>query len=268
MKNLSNKVSVVTVTLECEGSDAPKKEYRDEILKKVVQTFGKEDIILLPAGFYDVRNSKEEIQAVVEVSRLLSEMKAKSVVCMGIDVGNDTQLAVAIDRSGVIAKGRKFFPAGEEKDYLNLAKSYDSEESGYKRFFPCNKKQFYLAVCYDVFGIRKRKIANPGVDAVLNLVHGFTRSGQGSGLPFFVKFGFAAGSLHWDCPVFSAAVFFDKKVKNTKWQPGFKCRKDVKSLRSIKYADKNTTDNQLKFSEQNCAISTKYERAFCWLSTI
>ncbi|MDR1155629.1 MAG: hypothetical protein LBL04_13060 [Bacteroidales bacterium] len=271
MKNVNKKVSVVTVTLECEADDAPEKKHRDEILKKVVQTFGKEDIILLPAGFYDVTDSKEEIRTTEEISRLLSETKSKSVVCLGIDVGNDTQLAVAIDKSGIRAKGRKFFPTDEEKKYLNSAKSFDSREPeffdngepGHGRFVECKGKQFYLAVCYDSYGIREYEISKPEkTNAVLNLVHGFTRSGEGSGISYFIRYGFGGGSRHWKCPVFGAAVLFNREVPK-RWQPGFKCREGVENLQSITYAD-----NLLEYSKQDCNISTEYEKAFCWLSTI
>jgi hypothetical protein len=262
MKNL--KVSIVTVTLECKSGEAPANSYRDGILKQAVQTFGKQDIILFPAGFYSFPaiGPEAESRTVDSVRKLLKDTESDATVCLGIDSDDgSTQLAVAINASGIVAKGRKFYPAPEEKN-VQKAESFDSEESGYKRFFECKGKRFYLAVCYDVYGIRKCRIKNPGVDAVLNPVHSFTPKGKGAGFVFFTRFGFGGASLRWGCPVFGAAVFFEREVPET-WQSGFLCRNEIENILSIKYSD-----NGLKPDKQDSNISTVYEKAVCRLYSV
>jgi hypothetical protein len=277
MNNLnSKKVSIVTVTLECKGGKAPEKSYRDDILTKVVQTFGKEDIILFPAGFYrfPVLDPATENRIVDDIRKLLSNTESNATVCLGIDAddngkGKNEQFAIAINKC-IVAKGRKFYPAkrvkedgkGKEKENVQIAESFNSKEAGYERVFECKGKRFYLAVCYDVYGIRHRKIANPGVDAVLNPVHFFTLEKEGSGFSYCVRYGFGGASLHWGCPVFGAAVFFEREVPE-KWQSGFLCRNKIENLQSIKYSD-----NGLKPDKQDCYISTACEKAVCRLYSI
>ncbi|MDR2009815.1 MAG: hypothetical protein LBQ22_04970 [Bacteroidales bacterium] len=259
MNNLSNnKVSIVTVTIENENN-APE-SCRDEILEKVLQTYGTKDIILFPAGFYS--SPAEETKVVDNVSKLLAKTGSETVVCLGIDIcekyKKNVQFAIAINKSGIVAKGQKFYPAKAEKDRTVTAKSFDGKE----RFFECKGKRFYLAVCYDVFGIRKRRIANPGVDAILNPVHFFNKKGEGAGFVFFIRYGFGGASLHWNCPVFGAAVFLGRKVP-PKWQTSFLCKNKIENLQSIKYSD-----NGLKPDKQDCNISTACEKAVCRLYSI
>lgn len=60
-----------------------------------------------------------------------------------------------------------------------------------------------MAVCYDSFGIKKQQLKNPGIDAVLDLVHRFHPIGEeSSGDVLFAKHGFAGASKHWRCPTF------------------------------------------------------------------
>jgi hypothetical protein len=264
MSSLNNKkVSIVTVTLECKDSDAPENSYRYEILKQVVQTFGKKDIILLPAGFYSFSaiGSEDENRTVDDVHKLLKDAESDATVCLGIDSdGGNTQLAIAVNKSKIVAKGRKFYPTDKEKENgIQIAESFDSEESGYKRCFECKGKWFYLAVCYDVYGIKRCKIANPGVDAILGPVHFFT---QKSGLSRYIRLGFGGASRYWGCPVFSAAVFFEREVTE-KWQPGFLFENEVQNQLRIK-----NSNNGLKLDKQKCDISTEYETAFCYLYTV
>jgi hypothetical protein len=270
MKNVSNKkVSILTVTLECKDGKAPENEYRDEILKKVLQKFGKEDIILFSRGFYEVPvlDSTKEATIVNKVGKLLTDTKSDAIVCLGINAndngnGQSEQIVTAITKSGIVAKGRKFYPTKDEKNNVQTAKFFDVKESGYERFFECKGKKFYLAVGYDVFGIRHCKIVNPGVNAVLNSVYRITPKGKGSGFSYYIRYGFGGASLHWNCPVFGAAVFFERKVPET-WQSGFQCNNRIQNLQSITYAD-----NTLQPNKPDSDISTEYERAFCCLYTI
>lgn len=85
----------------------------------------------------------------------------------------ENQLAVEIDHTGIISKGRKFYPTEGEKNYINVANSELEDEDGYKLTFEVKGKTFYIAVCYDIFGIRHSKLVNPGTDYILNLIHVF-----------------------------------------------------------------------------------------------
>jgi hypothetical protein len=289
MEKLNNnkEITVVTVTLECNGNESPANNCRYEILKKVVEKYGKEDIILFPGRFFRIQDfgSKEETKTVNDVSRLLTEMNSESIVCLGIDAGNgkdidklnpgnnavhNDQIAVAINNSGILAKGRKFYPKETEKGKINLAKSFNCKESGYERFFKCKGKQFYLAVCYDICGIRKEKIkSGTGVqiDAILNTAHFFTPpKKEGSGYDHFIREEYGGASLRWDCPVFASVIFFGRKVP-AKWQPGFLCEKRqqiLNDLTRIKYSDNLWEHN----NKPNCMIKTNYENAVCYLYTI
>jgi hypothetical protein len=111
-------------------------------------------------------------------------------------------------------------------------------------------------------GVRHRKIANPGVDAVLDVVHSFYPEGKGSGFSYFIRYGFGGASLHWNCPDFGAAVFFERKVP-ARWQSGFQCKNRGQEIKHIEYAD-----NELKPNKPDSDISTEYERAFCCLYAI
>jgi hypothetical protein len=292
MRKLNNnkEVSIVTVTLECEGGEASENNCRYEILKKVVAKYGKKDIILFSGGFFTVSalGSDEETKVVNDIHQLLTDMNLDTTVCLGIDIGkgkdkdklsdkenaeHKDQIAIAIDKSGIRAKGRKFYPAPNikggkgkirEKGKIKLAESFNCKESGYDRIFECKGKRFYLAVCYDIFGIRHKKIAKPETDAILNTVHYFNPSGQkGCGYVFYVRYGFGGGSLHWDCPVFGAAVFFERKVPDT-WQPAFLCKDKKQNLKSIEYADNLWVHD----NKPDCIIPTDSETAFCYLYTI
>jgi hypothetical protein len=215
----------------------------------------------------------KESKIVDYVRNLLIEINSDAIVCLGIDAGEkgkkgNEQIAVAINKSGIVAKGRKWCPEKDEKRTPELAESFDSKESGYERIFECKGKRFYLAVCYDVFGIRKlkekAKTGDMKIDAVLSLAHYFIRSGKGSGYSYFISRGFGGASLHWDCPVIGAAVFFERNVPE-KWQPGFKCKDNVQSAHYIKYEDNELFED---CKPEDCDISTKYEKAFCYLYTI
>jgi hypothetical protein len=162
-----------------------------------------------------------------------------NVVCFGID-GGDTevmveseqhgkymdiftkdQLAVAVhDDKGILAVGRKFFPTQSEKMILDKASDFMVEESGYSRIFEHNGTRFYMGVCYDGFGVRKKNLENPGADVFFDLIHRFNPASMGnSGNVYFARHGLAGASKQWGVPAFGASTFFRRPVPET-WPTG------------------------------------------------
>jgi hypothetical protein len=159
------------------------------------------------------------------VSDILTLKRKNNVICLGID-GCETdqwakdQIGVAIVKKGFLAIGRKFHPTKEEAKYVVKAPDYLFKEENYERIFKFNGKKFFICACYDSFGLKHERIHNPGVDAVLDLVHGFRPKGEGgSSDVYFAKNGFAGASKQWNCPVFGAGVFFKRRIPE-RWPSG------------------------------------------------
>lgn len=141
---------------------------------------------------------------------------------------------------------------------IRKVEKYDSEEMGFTRFFEISGKRFYIAVCYDGFGIRHYGIQNPGVDAVLILAHQFWNRGEGpSGDVDFARKGFAGVSQQWGCPVFGTAVFFNRKIAEN-WPTGVMWIESDKSVKNFKYRD-----NTLHWDSKN-VIHSGNEFALCY----
>ena len=144
--NNSNWISTVILKLDEKQRDKKderpedKNEIHSQILAYVIcQILSKvegDGIILFPAGWIDARedNAKELYSETVKrITPLLKKEERNIFVCIGID-GNQKgsykgdQIALAIDKSGIQAIGRKFHPTKkEEKEDLvknNFAKNY------------------------------------------------------------------------------------------------------------------------------------------------
>jgi hypothetical protein len=265
---MTKKLSIVTVVLECKSSESPTNRYRADILQKVLKTFGQKDIILLPARFYKVAalNSEEEASLTNNVRYMLRSANSDAIVCFGIDVfekddPENEQIAIAIDKSGIIAKGRKFtLDYNETTSNGKIATSYNSKEDGYDRYIKCKGKRLYMAICYDLFGVKKLEGADLNADIVLSLSHRFVRKGGGSGASRFARLGFGDASQQLKCPVFGSAVFFERAVPKD-WPTGFIYTGREKSPTKICYADNNLQGH----NPVNCFIATEYEKAVCHL---
>ncbi|MFD1674289.1 hypothetical protein [Alicyclobacillus fodiniaquatilis] len=211
----AKKLTVATIVISTAGHVDDKN--RMSLLRRVIRdTDQNTDIILLPAGFFATsrRASKLFPKVEREISNLLNERHQDTVVCIGID-GRDgrDQTALAITTNGIVAAARKYHPTAEEHGYISAASDFLEGEGVHTRIFGLKGRQMYLAVCYDGFGIRQRKINNPGVDVVLDLVHGFQPKTEGnSGDVYFAKHGFAGASKQWKVPVFGAAVFLGRPI--------------------------------------------------------
>lgn len=212
-----------------------------EILEKLLtQLDDSIDVVLFPAGFYITEKPARSLykQTTMTVQKILKSVNKQCMVCLGIDgrYGKD-QIALAIDNSGIIALGRKFNPTDDEKGQIKSAENYLSNEDKHSRIFKIRNKRFYLAVCYDSYGIRHKNLDNPGIEVVLNLVHKFCPRGEGgSGDVYFAKHGFAGASKQWGCDVFGVAKFIDREIPKN-WPSGVYWNQGDKSTGQWKYED-------------------------------
>jgi hypothetical protein len=180
------------------------------VVKSILEQSTGDGVILFPAGmFYTEEKPASTFYNRVQETLIpvLKQTTSHIIVCTGVDNARD-QIALAIDKTGIISKGRKFYTASGEGQ-IELAPDFLSEEDGESRIFELNGTRYYMCVCYDIFGLRHKNLSNPGVDVVLNLVHCFYQQGEGPcGEPNFARHGLAGASNQWKCPVFAAAVFF------------------------------------------------------------
>lgn len=239
------------------------KERITALLEIVQETANRETgpgILVFPCGYFHTgklkanpRNYNRWVNAIK--SKLGTINNEEVVVCFGIDGGtgktsaigpHEDQIALAVDKRGIIAMGRKFYPTSGEMKTTRLAPDYLSQENGTPRIFSLNGKKFYLAVCYDIFGIKYDSLPNPGVNGILNFIHKFTPRCQcqentctcepASGDVYFVKNGLVGASRQWNCPVWGSVVFFNRPIP-PKWPAGVFWNQNGKHLRYWKYSD-------------------------------
>lgn len=235
----TDRIRVATVLNSLDDS------YDEQLTGDIIKDISnKADIILFPAGYLDFNSfkkiSKEDLSKWENyIVELLKISKSKSIVCLGLDINNGiNQLALAIDSTGIIAKARKFYPTDYEKNRIKAAKNSLDKENGYNRFFKLKNKIFYLAVCYDAFGIRHNKLRNPGVDCILNLIHGFypRSEGRGSGDVYFARLGLAGASKQWECPAFAAVTYYRREIPE-KWPSGILWNIGDENVQNWSYLD-------------------------------
>ena len=82
-------------------------------------------------------------------------------------------------------------------------------QKGRPRIFTFGGQQYYLAVCYDGFGMKRvKRTGAPVIHGIINLVHFFTPPrNEGAGAGYFARYGFAGASKAWQCPVYAAVRF-------------------------------------------------------------
>lgn len=271
--NNSNWISTVIFKLDEKQRDKKDEKPEDQneirfqilsyVIREILRKVEGDGIILFPAGWIDAGEdrAKELYEETVEcITSVLNKEERNIFVCIGID-GNKKdglkwdQIALAIDKNGIQAVGRKFHPTKIEKDkkYENLvknnfAKNYLFEEEDCPRIFPLNGRRYYLSVCYDIFGLKKDGNENKDVDVILSLVHCFCpkgikyrdseeeKSGVSSGDSYYARHGFGGASKKWACPVFGAAVFFGRKVPE-KWPSGVMWNGGDKSTKYCNYKE-------------------------------
>ena len=245
----SGPVSVYTVAL-WQDNDDHTDEHRLDMLKQLLDSISERDsgpqLILLPGGYLGTGKDRRKnadmnlVTLQTQVATTLRQLDNRTWLCLGVD-GEDgkDQLAVAVSGDGIQAVGRKFHPAPGD-DNLKPAPNYLSQENDFQRIFTFAGKHWYLAICYDVFGISQLELPNPGVDAILNTVHQFwprkRRDIPASGYVYFARLGFAGASKAWGCPVFGTAVFFQQPVPE-RWPTAVLWKSGNKLPRQCRYED-------------------------------
>jgi hypothetical protein len=204
-------------------------------------------VILFPAGWF--RAGRQQARRLYpwlkeHVPAILKRWNRRLIGCVGVDgrirpsdeVPRD-QIAVAIGSDGIVALGRKFFPTSAETGYTEIAPNPGAVEDGRQRTFELGGVRYFLCMCYDVFGVRKMPLPNPGAHVILDLAHGFWLKGEGpSGTSFFARHGFAGASREWRCPVFGTGVFFSRPIPPA-WPSGVYWNQGAKSTQKWRYDD-------------------------------
>ena len=247
MKQAKARNWVSTVLIQSDENYTNRERFK--IMAQVIDRISKETkgdgVLLFPGGWFSAGKRKARtIYKWVEknVKDTIGKQKRNLIVCVGID-GRETdewakdQIGAAVSKKGIIALGRKFFATDREKKYIESAQDHLAKEEGYSRIFKLDGKKYFLCACYDSFGIKKKGIPNFGIDVVLDLVHGFYPKGEeNSGDPYFAKHGVAGLSKHWGCPVFGAAVFFNRRIPE-RWPTGVIWNKGDKNTKKWRYND-------------------------------
>jgi hypothetical protein len=205
------------------GSTSPKEklELLGETADQLRDRLREPGVLMTPGGYFRVRGRPPKPSG-----EFLSELKAVTsdnlTLVIGLD-GDDPrpgthQLALAIDHNqGVRAAGRKFYPSRGEMDIVERATSPYEGEWGLPRILEVAGSRFFLASCYDIFGVKGIPRPDPSVDAILDLIHGFSPHGEpGSGEVLYARHGLGGASQAWGCAAFGA-VFFERRPSN----PGF-----------------------------------------------
>ncbi len=182
------------------------------------------DVCLLPGGWFSAGEATAN-RLIARLEKRLADAAGERLICLGVD-GRDAvpwardQLGVAITKDGIVGKARKFHTAPGERGVLAAAQDYRAPEDGLSRIVKYDGFSFYLAICYDCFGIRQQNVPNPEVDAVLTSIHGFYPAGQrDSGAAYFARHGVAGASKAWGVPAFASAGFYDRPVPE-RWPTG------------------------------------------------
>jgi hypothetical protein len=197
----------------------------DDVLRDTLAQTEGSGVLTFPGGWLTAGQglAKSLIdKATTHVQACLRDYRKRDVaVSLGVDgrEGRD-QLAVAIGASGVLALGRKFFPTAFEADWVDVAADWWAGEDGNARMFEIGGRRFFLCVCYDIFGLKKLKLKNPGADVVLGFVHSFHPKSEGnSGDVLYARHGFAGAAKAWRVPVFGAVKFHDRQIP-AEWPSG------------------------------------------------
>jgi len=213
-------------------------------MKQVIQTIlaqtSHDGVIVFPGGWF--HSGEEPAEAldswlITEISEILRNNPHTIVVAFGVDGLFDRpkdedpydkdQIALAINKDGIVAKGRKFFPGNDEGPIIHYTRNYLDTESGKPRIFELNGVKYYLLECNDIKApYTERAIyPNPGVDIALNLIHRVYEKGGSRNLTqennFPCIFG-ARSSAVWQVPVFMTAIFFRPSLPED-WPTGVYC---------------------------------------------
>jgi hypothetical protein len=252
---------IATVVLSSDNSSTNAKKIKD--LNEIVDSTDA-DVFILPGGHF----SAGQKRASTLYKSLASKIHApNSIVCMGVDGYNQKpwprdQTAIAISNSEVISAARKFYSAPTEENII--LSQFGDDEKGLPRTFSCENKNYFLTVCYDSFGIRHKNLKNPGVEAIINHIHGFFPAGQpNSGESYFARHGLAGASKQWSVPIFASATFFDRPIPKN-WPSGVSWDSGEESTLNWGYS-KNAIGPE---SEKHVQLSSGEARVLIYNATI
>lgn len=209
-----------------------------QVLERTIARTAGDGVVLFPGGWF---HSGEDPAGTLyhwvgdAITKVLSGTARKIVVAIGIDGSFDRpidedpydgdQIALAVDRTGIIAAGRKFYPGDDEAAYIRVAPGYLAEEAGKTRTFELNGVTYFLFECNDIKAPYHDtgKYPNPGVQVGLNLIHRIYEKGQPLSQEnnFACIFG-ARTSYEWNVPVFLVPIFFRSSVP-ADWPSGVFC---------------------------------------------
>ncbi len=182
------------------------------------------DVYVLPGGWFSAGEASGE-KLIARLESYFVDAIRDQLLCFGVDAReaepwSKDQFAVALASNGIVGLARKFHPAPGEKGVLDAAQDHLSRESQHTRIITHKDRTFYLAVCYDCFGIRQKHLTNPGVDAILTTAHEFHPLGMpNSGEAYFARHGIAGASKEWNVPTFASAAFIERPVPE-RWPTG------------------------------------------------
>lgn len=192
----------------------------------------KVDLGLFPAGLFVcvVEDKEHRDEAIKEMIEHLSKGRLDfhdidTTIALGMDIfyvkeenreenkwHKMEQIVMTVDRNGLVAMARKFNPVGDEEEYLVRDTSHMEEYFGYKRSFDLKGYNIYLAVCYDIYGVKEIEKPKDSPDIILNCIHRFVRSGRGSDEVGFARKGLLGAAKKWDSIVFGSAHFLNKNI--------------------------------------------------------
>ena len=244
------------VTAILENHQVQSRADRFQLLDTILSNSdGDTDVLVLPAGFvsYELLHRFQIYRIDRKVSSIIKKHNRNVTVCFGADFGSAKhQLSFAINQTGIIAIGRKFFPTKpDKKNGIQSAKSPNELEFGYKRTFQLKGKNLFLAVCYDVYGIRDQTDVIMDIDYIINLVHEFNPKGDAnSGDNYFARLGFAGASKAYNCPVLASTVFIDRPIPE-RWPSGVVWQSGDQKTRTWKYEHNGTQPSKTERIEDN-----------------
>ena len=201
----------------------------DQILRSTIDKTSGDGVVLFPGGWVHTQHERADtIYPEIErcIKEVLSGTSRNIKVCIGVDgffdrpVAEDAydqdQIAITLDRTGIIAICRKFYPSDDtERNSIILAKNHNDGELGKPRIFELNGVRFFPFVCYDVYGPwhEPRKYPKPDADIGLNLIHRFRPKGEFLCQEnYFPLNGWSEASFQWKIPIFGTSIFFRRSI--------------------------------------------------------
>jgi len=208
----------------------------DQILRSTIDKTSGDGVILFPGGWVHTQHERAEtIYPEIErcVKEVLTRTNRNIKVCIGVDgffdrpnaedAYDQDQIAITIDRTGIISICRKFYPSDDtEKNSIILAKNCNDGELGKPRVFELNGVRFFPFVCYDVYGPwhEPQKYPKPDADIGLNLIHRFRPKGEFLCQEnYFPLNGWSEASCQWKIPIFGTSIFFRRSIPSD-WPTG------------------------------------------------